>query len=296
GLFLPDGVPRRLQIVETLPLVEDGRLGRIQVLRLSLSQDPAAECHHPAPLVVNREDEPASEPYAGAAVIPLDREPSPEQCIVGNAEAPHLLQEGLSARGKAESQPEGGLQRDIAARQVRPGRFRLVERLQLRREPVVRSRGRRVQRLVRVGAGLGGPLRNDDPRAPRNIPHRRRVVHPESLHEVGEDVARFMADVTVEETFLGNDGEIPVLAAVERAGSAPVGTGAPELDRLTDDAEDVRALAHLLDDLVGDHQSSSTMVTPVPPWLRGANANERIRRSLETTRRTRSRTTPVPMP
>src|SRR5690606_2129772 len=211
-------------------------------------------------------------------------------------EAAHLLQERLAARGKAEPQPEGRLERDIPTCQVCPGRLRLAERLQLRRKPVMRRRGCRVQRLMRIRACLFRPFRNDDPRAPRHIPHRRRVVHPEPLHQIGEDVARFMADIAVEESLLRYDGEVPVLTAVERAGSAPVGTGTLELHRFPDDAEDIRALAHLLDDLVGDHQSSSTIVTPVPPWLRGANAKDRTRRSLETTRRTRSRTTPVPMP
>ncbi len=87
-------------------------------------------------------------------------------------------------------------------------------------------------------------------------------------------------------------------AAVERTGSAVVGAGALELDRLPDDPDQVRAVAHLLDDLVGNHAhaGNSTIVTPVPPWLRGAKPKRATRRSPETTRRTRSRTTPVPMP
>jgi len=39
-----------------------------------------------------------------------------------------------------------------------------------------------------------------------------------------------------------------------------------------------------------------TMVTPVPPCCRGAKSNFATRRSRCSTRRTRSRTTPVPIP
>src|SRR4029079_9616823 len=79
---------------------------------------------------------------------------------------------------------------------------------------------------------------------------------------------------------------------------APVRAGALQLDALADDADDVGALAHLLDDVLRDHAhpANSAMVTPVPPWFRAAKSNVRTRRSLPSTRRTRSRTTPVPMP
>ena len=81
-------------------------------------------------------------------------------------------------------------------------------------------------------------------------------------------------------------------------GTAVVGPGALELHGLADDRDEVGAVADLLDGLVGDHAhaENSTIVTPVPPWFRGANPNRVTRRSPETTRRTRSRTTPVPMP
>ena len=49
--------------------------------------------------------------------------------------------------------------------------------------------------------------------------------------------------------------------------AAVVGTGALELHVLADDPHQIRGVAHLLDDVVGDHAQArnSTTVTPAPP-------------------------------
>jgi hypothetical protein len=59
---------------------------------------------------------------------------------------------------------------------------------------------------------------------------------------------------------------------VEWTRAAIVGSGPLELDRFADDPDQVGAVAHLIDHLVRDHAhaENSTMVTPVPPWFRGA--------------------------
>ena len=92
---------------------------------------------------------------------------------------------------------------------------------------------------------------------------------------------RLVADEAVVEALLRDDGEVAMGAAVERTGPAIVGAGALELHRLADDLDEVGAVADLLDDLVGNqaHAENSTMVTPVPPWLRGAKPNRVTRRS-----------------
>ena len=97
------------------------------------------------------------------------------------------------------------------------------------------------------------------------------------LHEPGEHVSRLVAHEAVVAALLRNDGEVPVGAAVERTGTPVVGAGPLERHRLSDQPDDVGAVADLFDGLVGDHAhaENSTMVTPVPPWFRGANAYAR---------------------
>jgi hypothetical protein len=143
---------------------------------------------------------------------------------------------------------------------------------------------------------MGGILHR--PGSARDFTHGGGIVHPESLHEIGEDVPGGMADVAVVQVFLGDDGEVAMSAPVEGAGSAVIRSHSLELHRFTNDADEIGAVPHLFDNLVRDHAHSvnSTMVTPVPPWLAGAKPNLEILRSLATTRRTRSRTTPVPIP
>src|SRR5262249_49085029 len=141
-------------------------------------------------------------------------------------------------------------------------------------------------------------LGNDDAGAPSRVAHGRRIVHAEPLHQPAEDVAALVADEAVIATLLRNDREVAVGAAMERTRSPVVGAGPLELHRLADDPDQVGALAHQVDGLVGDHAhaENSTMVTPVPPGWRGAKEWLRIRLSRDTIRRTRSRTTPVPIP
>ena len=73
-----------------------------------------------------------------------------------------------------------------------------------------------------------------------------------------------MADEAVEHPLLGDDREIAMCAAVEGATPAVVGSAAFQLDAFADDANEVRRVADLLDDVVGNHANSAT-VTPWPP-------------------------------
>src|SRR5690349_12511851 len=122
------------------------------------------------------------------------------------------------------------------------------------------------ERLPRVRAG-GSPLGDGDPGAARHLADRRGIVHPELFHEEGEDVPGLVAHEAVVHPLLGNHGEVAVRTAVEGTGPAIVGAGALELDVLADHPHQVRGVAHLLDQLVGDeaHGLSSATVAPAPP-------------------------------
>src|SRR2546428_129827 len=141
-------------------------------------------------------------------------------------------------------------------------------------------------------------------RRPRNrdaagdLAHRGRIVHPQLLHEEGDPVARLVAHEAVEHPLLRDHGEVAVGAAVERAGTAVVGAGALELDMLPDDPHEVRRVADLLDDVVGDqaHAVNSAIVTPWPPRSRGAKPKRSTRGSRARRSCTNWRSAPVPLP
>src|SRR5213079_825217 len=137
-----------------------------------------------------------------------------------------------------------------------------------------------------------------DPHATGHLAHGGRIVHAEALHEEGEDVARLVAHEAIEHPLLWDDREVPVGAAVERARAAIVGPAALELDVLSDDPDQIRGLADLVDDVVGDqaHAVNSTIVTPWPPWLAGAKPKRCTRASVERMSCTSLRTAPVPLP
>ena len=124
-----------------------------------------------------------------------------------------------------------------------------------------------IERLARVGSRPARALGNDDARPPRGLAHGGRVVHAEPLHQPAEHVAALVADEAVVAPLLGNDREVAVGASVERTRPAVIRAGPLELHRLADDPDQVGAVAHLLDGLVGNHAhaENSTMVTPVPP-------------------------------
>ena len=84
-------------------------------------------------------------------------------------------------------------------------------------------------------------------------------------------------------------------ALMERTRAAIVGALSLELDVLADHGDDVGALAHPLDGLVGDH-ANTAMVTPAPPSFQAPMWNSRTRVSLRSISLTTSRSAPVPLP
>src|SRR5687768_1138424 len=116
------------------------------------------------------------------------------------------------------------------------------------------------------------PVGYGDPNPPGCLTHGVGIAHALALHEPGEYVARLFADEAVVPSLLGDHREVPIGAPVERTWATIVGAGPLECHRFTDEADQVHAVADLLDSLVRyhAHAENSTIVTPVPPWFRGA--------------------------
>ena len=74
-LVLGHGLARAIEAVEICALVEQRRLGRVEIFRLARAHHPAAEGDHPATPVVDREHHAAAEAVIGLTlVLGLDRE------------------------------------------------------------------------------------------------------------------------------------------------------------------------------------------------------------------------------
>src|SRR6185437_15180291 len=124
--------------------------------------------------------------------------------------------------------------------------------------------------------------------------HRLHKIQTELLLHEGEDIARFAAD----EAFVSTarcDGEVVVLAMMERTRSPKAVPDPLELDELADDRDEVRFFADAFDDGVGDHARSAS-VTPAPPSFQAPSRNPFTRVSLRSISATRSRSAPVPLP
>ena len=64
--ILADRAPRLVKAVELAPLLEERRLGRVQVLRLARADHAAAEPDHVAARIENREHHAVTEPVVTA--------------------------------------------------------------------------------------------------------------------------------------------------------------------------------------------------------------------------------------
>ena len=69
---IPQGLAGLVQAVEFPALVEQGGLGGIEVFRLALAEDAAAEGDRAAPGIPEGEDDAVPEPVVVAALFPLD--------------------------------------------------------------------------------------------------------------------------------------------------------------------------------------------------------------------------------
>ena len=253
-----------MQVVEQLTLVKDRRLRRIQVLRLSLAEDPPAKGDDAGTQIVNGKQESATESRDFRAIVPFNHEPRFQQHFFAQPQSFHCVEETRAPRPKPESLNLRLLHRDVSRFEVLARDFVFRTLTQLAREPIGGGRDRREQRLTGIRPSRARPLGDRDADPPRDFAHRRGVVHAESLHEVGEDVARFVADEAIEHPLLGNDGEIAMRAAVKWAAPSVVRSSPLQLDALADNPDEIRCVADLLDHVVGNHANSAT-VTPWPP-------------------------------
>ena len=73
-----------VEVEQGAALVEQGRVGRIEIFGLARAQDPAAEGDHPAARIADREHQPAAEAVIGLALVLLrgDQQAGLDQLVV----------------------------------------------------------------------------------------------------------------------------------------------------------------------------------------------------------------------
>ena len=77
--FLPDRLAGLPQAVQFLPLGEQRRLGRIQILGLALADDAAAKADQAAARIADGEHDPLAEAVVATSVFRLDHQPGLDQ-------------------------------------------------------------------------------------------------------------------------------------------------------------------------------------------------------------------------
>src|SRR5690606_38497985 len=294
----PDRVARPVQAVENGALVEDRRLGRIEIFRLvTAGEYTSTERDHATAHLGHREHQPVAETVVRlAASLALLDQPRIQQHVILDTVLMGRAAQRLPVVGRiADAEPLDGILTDLALLQV--AQCMLARGLaQHSLEEVCRERDGLVQ--LAVGILLLArpfPARDLHANAVRDLAHRVGEREPLVLHEETENVARLAAAEALEEALRWDHVERRRLLVMERAERTEVLARALEGQQLADHLDDVRAFAHLIDQMIANHARSAT-VTPASPSPMPPGRKACTRRSPFSTSVTTSRSAPVPLP
>ena len=297
----PDRFARLGQAVEKPLLLKDGRLGGVQVLRLSLrGERPSPEPGRTAAVVAHGEEQAIAKAVVGAlAFLARLREARLDEQALGEG-GRESAREGVPGIGRV-THPEAAHEglRDAALLQVR-GRA-VAGLAELGRVEAVRRGEDLVELLLAVfPRPARDTARDGDAEARREGLDRLRKVEPVHLpHEV-DDVASGAAPEAVVEPFLAvhREGRRPLV--VERAEPLPGAAGFLQARVLANHLDDIRRAAQLRQHVVGNvqiaHAVSSTMVAPLPPSRASAERSEATPGNSRKCSRMPARRRPVPCP
>jgi hypothetical protein len=157
ALVATDRVARLVQVVEDLPLLEDLRVGGVEVLRLPRPEQAPAEPDEVPARVVDGEHQPVAEPRPRLLVLlALHQEPRREEPRVVVAEAVEVRAHRAELLGReADAEPLGERTRHVAAREI------VARRLPARRIPqhALESTRPTVACSSHIGSRGSGPSR-----------------------------------------------------------------------------------------------------------------------------------------
>jgi hypothetical protein len=268
---------RFIQAVELAALMEQRRLGRIEVLRLAAVDHAAAEADDPAARVADREHHAIAEAVVERVLarrrsLAPDDEAGREQRalrLLGCAEAAQHLLPGV--RRIADAKLLQRLEAQAPAAHVLARTFILGELLGIEsgdateqvREPLG---SRALRRLARFARYL-------EPEALRQLLHRLRKRQLVVLDQEAERAAVGAAAEAMEELLVRADPERGRLFVVERAASLELAPGFLQRHAFADQLDDIGAADQLVDEALGNaagHASSLTAVDCIDPGWRVA--------------------------
>src|SRR5690606_33380722 len=102
--------PSHVQVIELLALVEDGRIGGVEILGLTVADDSAPEGDHSTAPILNREDQAAAEARNHGAVVAPDQQRGFHQRSLRYAKLAHGRNERITTTGRpTQTELTGGV-------------------------------------------------------------------------------------------------------------------------------------------------------------------------------------------
>jgi hypothetical protein len=253
-LDFPQRLPRLVEPVQLPALVEQRRLGRVQVLGLALVEDAAAERDRPAARVADREHHAIAEAVVESGLplaAALHHEAGLEQGVLAFRRSAEAFQYGIpGVRCVADRELDAAFRADAAVLEVF---FRARGLAQGVAVELGDLREQRVQVLAGARARRVAPLaRHLEAESRREFLDRVRKRQLVVLHEEAERRAVRAAAEAVVELLVGAHPERGRLLVVERAAGLPLAAGLLELHAAADQLDDVGARDQLVDERLWD--------------------------------------------
>ena len=243
---------RHGEVVQAAPLVEERRLGGVEIFRLAVPQDTPAKRDHPAAAVIDRKDHPVEEivPRVAPAFRQFD-EPGLDQLILAHAARLHRLQQTPApVRRVAEAKPADRLVGEPAPAQIVIGRLAarlrkmfLVPATDLL-DDVIQGRAD-----FRAFALLGRGLRHLQAGQACEPLDRLGEAQPVGLHHEGDDVAMLAAAEAMIEGLVVVHRKRRRLFIVERAQAGELPALADKAHLLAHDLRHRKPRAQLIEKL-----------------------------------------------
>ena len=248
----------QIQPVQHPPLAVYRRFGAVHVFRLRFVDNAAAEAHHVAPYINDRQHQPVAELVVESAVLVGHDQPRSQQLLLGIAFCGHGPQQGVPAvRRRPHAEPYGDLPLNGPLVKIGP-HCRAVAALQHIVVPAGRVAVQGQQPLAQP-VGIGGlPVLGNlhvDPLGQK--PHRVGIGQVLDLHNEVDDAAALFAAEAVIELLVLQNVERGRLFIVERA-AAPVASALRCQRHIgTHHVHDVIAGDQLVQKCLGKHGGSS---------------------------------------
>src|SRR3989344_1065606 len=262
---LPRGGGRLVEIVERAALVEQRRVGRIEIFGLAIAQYAAAERDHPPARVADRDHQAPAEPIVGVLVVDRNQHARFDEHR-GREFLERFFQRAAAVGGEAETEGLARCVRNATLLEIfaRRGAVAAAELLD---EPVGGAlhdvaQARRLLGLFRGARVGGGDLHAGLAGEVLDRVHERQpalVGHPADSIAVGR------ATEAVVEALFVVDREAGRLFVMERTARLILAAGACDLHRAADEGRQGDARAELAEPLRGERVLTPPPLSPDTP-------------------------------